>query len=809
LAHARWAVVVGVVGVASAGCGSRLAANASGRDAAPAKSDVGIAHGGEAPDAAPAPGVDAGAGSVPGSSSSADGGGGWADASAGAGSGRAGAAGGAGGGRADASADAGGIALPPLPPLACATTAASPVGSTAVHACGGQLALSSTVTLGTSPVDHFYRCGAMGPEIATDVRLSPDGSRLAALTGAATVRLFATDDWHEVAQLATAIGRIDAFAFSPDGRSLATLSMEAGQIVLWDAATGHPTRTVSGKGTGGGIASLKVALAFSRDGSKLVSSLGGVVDLRTGAVVSLPIGNWWVEELAFTACDSKVYARYAYQIGDSNDTLVIALFDATTGQGQGLYGAWDSYSGGSALSQDGRLVAVSSAYHPTGSYGFDLAIYRADTGEQLAYLPVWTAGHIEAFTPDGSALLVSTAKGTLDEWRLADGKVVTSLYVPTGSRILGFPRPDAVMVGGSASSAVVYSLQAKFAASYFSWPASHASFSADGSVGAAVAPDGSLFHVWRSSDQTPLCEPTAPTATAAVTSFALSGDGSVVGAGKADGTVELFDSHTGKRRATIETIQGPVRQLVLSGDGQRVATQIASESPILVWSTDGTLVGSVAQPAATLAAVGSRSFALSPDGRTVGILAPDGGSILADNRSATLVDVASGASQTIDPMGFWATGAPFSPDSGHLAGRANGSVATWPVGGGLRDDILVAPSQAAPGNDLTLASDWSLAAAGYDAGVVVWNPLDGNISLDLSLPGTFGAATVSLGSATLAVSQYLEHEHASDYQITHLYDIPTGTELRRFDSSTSTVLLSPDGQRAYTLDGPDVIAWCR
>ena len=716
----------------------------------------------------------------------------------------------AGAGPADGSADAAGIVLPPLPPLSCPSPSAPPVTSVPVQACGGQLALSSAVTLGTSPVDHFFRCGAMGPEIATDVRLSPDASRLAALTGASTVRLFATDDWHEIAQLATATGRIDAFAFSPDSRSLATLSMEAGQIVLWDAVTGRPLRTLSGQGTGGGIAPLKVQLAFSHDGSKLVSSLGGIVDLHTGAVVSLPTGTWWVDELAFTACDRMVYGRYDFQVGDSNPTLVISLFDATTGQGQGFYSAWDSDFGGAALSPDGRLLAVSSSYHPGGSSDFDLAIYRADTGEQLAYRPVWTAGHIEAFTPDGSALLVSTPKGTLDEWRLADGKVITSLNFPAGSRILGFPRSDAVMIG-SASTAAVYSLEAHFAASYFRWGASSASLSADGAVGAAVAPDGALFHVWRGSDQTPLCEPTAPTATAAVTSFALSGDGKVVAAGKADGIVDLFDSQTHERRASIETIQGPIRQVALSGDGGRVATEIEAGSPVVIWSADGNRLASVAQPATGASYIEQRPMALSPDGRTLGILSSDGRSSTADSWSTTLVDVGSGATtQTIDPMGFWATGAPFSPDSAHLAGRADGAVATWPLGGGLRDDILAAPSQAAGvGNGLALTSDWSLAGAVDDGGIVLWNPLTGNIALDLAVPDVFGNAILSLGTATVAVSEYAGHVHAADYMITHLYDVATGTELRRFDSSTGAVLLTPDGQRGYTLDGPDVIAWCR
>jgi WD40 repeat protein len=793
-----WAVLSGL---AAAGCGSRLGVRRS--------PDEGTLQTNPTPtqgvprltlDAAAAPGdaqagggpllqADAGAPDVPGTSAP-----------------------GAGGTPAvelpDASVDAGGISLAPVAPLTCPTATAAPIPSVPVGSCGAQLALSSSVTLGPPPIGHFYRCGAMGPEIATDVRLSPDGRRLATLTGAGTVRLFATDDWREVGQLGSATGRIQAFAFSPDGSRLATLSLDAGQIIVWDTAQGNPIQTFSGAGTVGGIAALKTSLAFSRDGSKLVSPLSGIIDLRSGTTVRLAIDTWYVDELAFTACDSMVYARFHTQTGDSNLTLNIALFDAATGSGQTLFSGWDSYSGGAALSADGALVAVSSTLLHNGT-GQDLSIYRADTGEQIGYLPSWKAGQIQAFTPAGDALLISDSSAQLDEWRLADGLTTRLWSFPDGAAILGFPTTDSVLIA-SASDTFVGSLQTPYRITYYLPGGTRAAgFSADGVIGAAIVADGSLFHVWKGADRTPLCNPTAPTPTAAVTSFALSGDGKVLGTGKADGVIELFDAKTGARTASVETIQGPIRNLALSGDGQRAATELDSSSPVLVWSSDGSLVGSVAVPGATATSFPSHSFALSPDGLRLG-LATSTSARGQDSISGSFVDVASGTTETmIQPMGFWATGAPFSPDSTHVAARLNGAVTTWPIAGGLPDDILVAPPEAAGLWNLTMSSDWSLAAATSSAAVVVWDPRQGSVALNWAPAGLQVSSVLSLANGAMALQQYLGHLHASDFWSTRIYDLPTGAELRRFDSATGNVLLSPDGQRAYSLSGPDVIAWCR
>ena len=113
-------------------------------------------------------------------------------------------------------------------------------------ACG-TLTLSSTIVLAPAAAGQNYvRCQTLGPETGWQVVLSPTGDRLAARTGAGTLRLLATDTWTEIAQLGSPLGAIDAVAFSPDGATLATLSAEMGEVALWSAHDGTFQRSFAG-----------------------------------------------------------------------------------------------------------------------------------------------------------------------------------------------------------------------------------------------------------------------------------------------------------------------------------------------------------------------------------------------------------------------------------------------------------------------------------------------------------------------------------------------------------------------------------
>ena len=137
-------------------------------------------------------------------------------------------------------------------------------GQTRVQACGAMLPLSADMHLAPAASGQRYvRCGTIGPERDWKIVLSGDGRRVAALTGAGTVRLYASDDgWRELGQLAAPLGRLDAAAFSPDGAKLATLSAETGEVTLWNAANGALARSFAGP-PASTIDSIVSSLAFS------------------------------------------------------------------------------------------------------------------------------------------------------------------------------------------------------------------------------------------------------------------------------------------------------------------------------------------------------------------------------------------------------------------------------------------------------------------------------------------------------------------------------------------------------------------
>ena len=155
--------------------------------------------------------------------------------------------------------------------------------STRVGSCGAMLALSSNMQLAPAATGQRYlRCGTIGPERDWKIVLSGDGRRLAALTGAGTVRLYATDDnWSELGQLAAPLGRWDAAAFSPDNSRLATLSAEIGEVTLWNATNGALVRSFPGP-AGSTIDSIASSLTFSADGKRIATSLGTIIDIASG-----------------------------------------------------------------------------------------------------------------------------------------------------------------------------------------------------------------------------------------------------------------------------------------------------------------------------------------------------------------------------------------------------------------------------------------------------------------------------------------------------------------------------------------------
>jgi hypothetical protein len=434
------------------------------------------------------------------------------------------------GGASAADAGAGTIADQPDGAAADGAAGAGGQGGGPGVACGA-LTLGTSIALAPAASGQSYvRCDTLGPETGWQLTVSPTGDRLAARTGAGTVRLIATDPWHEIAELGSPLGQIDAVAFSPDGATLAILSAEMGEATLFGAADGTFQRSFAGPAASG-VDTTASALAFSRDGGRLATSLGTVIDLAAGTTSSWQTGaaeaftlavnpenlrfstaGGGVPLIRFTASGSQLFLETDYQIGNSPPSTRLELRDPATGAQIVLYDFYSRGLLGYAVSPDGHYVARATTSE-AGGQGFaaGLTIVDGTTGAQLAFDASFT-GSVLGFSGDGSELFTETG-ATVSVVGSADLHTIHQFVVPPGVTFLGIS-PAGDVVGSLAGATSWWDPATGAVVKTSSYPLAAASWSGDGRFGAGTGDPSALFHFWREADDAQLCAPPADASTA-------------------------------------------------------------------------------------------------------------------------------------------------------------------------------------------------------------------------------------------------------------------------------------------------------
>jgi WD40 repeat protein len=208
------------------------------------------------------------------------------------------------------------------------------------------------------------------------VAYGPDGKRLASIAAGGEIKVWDAQTGQELFSRKNP-GRMSLVAFSPDGKRLASVGHGQGErsrtglrrfpaeVKVWDAQTGQELLTWK-VDNGAGIGP---RLAFSPDGKRLATSLGG----------------------------------------QGPGPGEVKVWDIQTGQELlTLKGHPDPISG-LAFSPDGkRLVSANAA-------GGTVKVWDAQTGQELLNLKV--GGHVNslAFSPDGH-WLASDPNGTVIIW---------------------------------------------------------------------------------------------------------------------------------------------------------------------------------------------------------------------------------------------------------------------------------------------------------------------------------------------------------------------------------------------------------
>jgi WD40 repeat protein len=362
-------------------------------------------------------------------------------------------------------------------------------------------------------------------------------------------------------------------------------------------------------------------------------------------------------------------------------------------------------------------------------------------------------------------------------------------------------------------------------------------FSSDGRTLAAVAGSDGTVQLWDVRKQKQLGQPLKVVDSGVlVLGAALSPDGHTLAVIGSDGTVQLWDKGTSRYERHGEPLHvGIVNNAAFSSDGSTLGVVASSDGKVRLWNVSS----SPYKPLAAPLNVGIvNGVAVSPDGHTLAVVGGDAKVQLWDvdkqtqlgprldmgivdsaafsSDGRTLAVVASGKVQLWDvrtqkrlgqPLAIPSvTGVAFSPIGHALAVARAGRV--WLLETAAAEPRQLRGPQATQVNGVAVSSDGTLAVAGSDGKVRLWN-VSSSPYRALANPldvGNVNGVAVSPDGHTLAVF--------GGYGKVRLWDVSTspykqlGQPLDVGVGAVNSVVFSPDGRTlAVASNGTEVRLW--
>jgi WD40 repeat protein len=550
------------------------------------------------------------------------------------------------------------------------------------------------------------------------VAWSPDGKAIASCGQDGFVKMWDAESGKEIASLVAHAGGATAIAFSARGELLATAGAD-GTVKLWDVASRKITATYYGH-----LKSVR-SVAISPDAASLVSASDDGT-LRFWDVVSrkATATRWGRPQSREPSVDDPTQA--VRSIAWSPDSLLVAsggyqvvrLWDATSATAKTMLSVPEGTVTALAFSPQGKTLAA----------GTDGAIYRWDVESLVPRsLPVAVEGRVNGlrYSADGRQVAAATDHGAILFHERADGargemlRLEGHLGAVTG--IAFSPSGEAVVTSGDDGTLRLWNPEA-------------------GAID-KIDPDVVLR-----------CRRPA-------VAIAYSPDGKRFAAGGSD-AITIWNTSDGVETATLKSRSGEITNLAFSPDGTRLASA-SKDWPILLWDLASQRVTAAFNGHTN--AVNSVRF--SSDSKIL-ISASDDGTVRTWN-------VAAAQEQTrLAGHAAAALCAVVSPD-GKLAasGGADHSVRLWD----LAQKRLLA----------TLA--------GHQAPIV---------SLAISPDGRHLASVESLPAGTVSSD--------ATHRPIRLWRLPKGEMAHEFGTPGSFVhgvVFSPDGKTLATSDRDGVTLW--
>jgi RNA polymerase sigma factor (sigma-70 family) len=428
---------------------------------------------------------------------------------------------------------------------------------------------------------------------------SPDGKMLASggidtstalweVTGGRLLREVRPFDWG-------GFGMVHALAFSPDGRTLA-LGCSENTVYLVDPRTGKRRHSLLSLRLGGDPLSTPddkqwpraggvLALAFAPDGQTLAAARGHAVRLWEMASA---------KERDFGGhrggVSSVIFSPDGQTVATSGWDHTVRLWDARTGKERRQ--VFEPKAGSPlpqnpaalAFSPDGKTLAATT--------GNTARLLDLSTGKQVWQARIGSPGQQVAFTANGKALaLLSHADGAVRLLDAGTGRVSRTvpgtsppqafLALSPNARLLAWWSPNQ---GGRLRETATGKEVGRFGSD--KEPLHALAFSPDGAVLAAATgwpsgrPTPQPIQLWDTQGRE--LRKLVGHQQGPIHALAFAPGGRLLASAGDDRTVRLWDIRTGKELARFTGHQAAVASLAFSPDGQRLASA-SDDGTVLIW----------------------------------------------------------------------------------------------------------------------------------------------------------------------------------------------------------------------------------